>query len=488
MAGSDCRYCRREQKRRCCSSGDLRHRTSIWRRRIHDADRISALPDDLLLEVLVRLRCAAAAARTSLLGRRWRGLWTRLPELSFHAAAPDPLDAGVAQADLLRPRSSTPPSLLGVHQTCPHAAVVPASVSSWLRAAARLAPAELLIIVRNCRSFGDVIKLPCLDRTISMELHLDGDRVAVPPAGEFRALENLTLSYCDVDLGDLLPRCPRLRRLEIRGGRYLKSITMHSPSLEELILSPSVPIGHVDIVAPGLKKLKYASSSVCPSALKYSGPLLEELDWQCTCQSSTGQFGVRWWLYNMKLACKREEKASLQLNNNHPRVHTMSMLLGVYKRSYGLEEYELGHEMSLVTPFTKFQILELSILTFGHVYGEMVLHLLGLCTFIKKLRVDLREERKTCPADCSCHQPTNWGNITISLTHLTEVDIHGFKGDDHEVEFLKVMFRSAPALERMAVYLACNVSPSNKGCMEIYSISKVYPSVKCNIYHQPDDE
>jgi hypothetical protein len=46
-------------------------------------DHISSLLDDLLLLVLARLRCARAASHTSLLSRRWRGLWWRLPELIF---------------------------------------------------------------------------------------------------------------------------------------------------------------------------------------------------------------------------------------------------------------------------------------------------------------------------------------------------------------------------------------------------------------------
>ena len=47
------------------------------------ADRISALPDDLLLLVLARLRCARAAARTGRISRRWRGLAARLREIVF---------------------------------------------------------------------------------------------------------------------------------------------------------------------------------------------------------------------------------------------------------------------------------------------------------------------------------------------------------------------------------------------------------------------
>ncbi|CAN6199362.1 unnamed protein product [Urochloa humidicola] len=47
------------------------------------ADHISSLPDHLLHTILLHLRDTAAAARTSALSRRWRRVWTTLPELSL---------------------------------------------------------------------------------------------------------------------------------------------------------------------------------------------------------------------------------------------------------------------------------------------------------------------------------------------------------------------------------------------------------------------
>jgi hypothetical protein len=46
-------------------------------------DHISALPDDLLLLILARLRCFLAAARTGVLSSRWCNLRTLLPALVF---------------------------------------------------------------------------------------------------------------------------------------------------------------------------------------------------------------------------------------------------------------------------------------------------------------------------------------------------------------------------------------------------------------------
>ncbi|XP_044436885.1 F-box/FBD/LRR-repeat protein At5g53840-like [Triticum aestivum] len=60
------------------------------------ADRISDLPDDLLLLILGRLGCVRSAARAGVLSRRWRGLWTRLPSLVFRGVAFRSLEPALA--------------------------------------------------------------------------------------------------------------------------------------------------------------------------------------------------------------------------------------------------------------------------------------------------------------------------------------------------------------------------------------------------------
>jgi len=111
----------REPHRRCGGGGDG-----------DGVDRISGLNDDLLIQVLVRLRSAAAAARTSVLSRRWRGLWRHLPELSFRRVAPDALQVALAQVAI--------PKLNLLHIDYPfHRSRLSAeAVASLLRPAARL--------------------------------------------------------------------------------------------------------------------------------------------------------------------------------------------------------------------------------------------------------------------------------------------------------------------------------------------------------------
>uniref|UniRef100_A0A804MQY0 F-box domain-containing protein n=1 Tax=Zea mays TaxID=4577 RepID=A0A804MQY0_MAIZE len=110
-------------------------------------DRLSSLPLDLQLEVLARLRCARGAARTSVLSRAWRGLWTQLRELAFDGSVgPDSLAGALCR--LAGERTQVRPKL---RRLCIHLPgnlkLGDARISSLLHAAYKLAPLELEFVV-----------------------------------------------------------------------------------------------------------------------------------------------------------------------------------------------------------------------------------------------------------------------------------------------------------------------------------------------------
>ncbi|XP_047069559.1 uncharacterized protein LOC124677637 [Lolium rigidum] len=203
------------------------------RRDPRDADLIGALPDDILLLVLVRLRCVCTAARTGLLSRRWLGLWTRLPDLAFDRIAP-----ATVESALSRFSASPPVSLLDIRIRVGHAAV---QANSLLRAAALVSPAELSFYFPGSRvdaSNLTPIELPCFHRITSIKLetllcvkppmageftalerltirsNIDNLGTFTPPSnGVFPALEKVILNGNIVDLGTFLSRCLRLRTI-----------------------------------------------------------------------------------------------------------------------------------------------------------------------------------------------------------------------------------------------------------------------------------
>jgi hypothetical protein len=68
------------------------------------------------------------------------------------------------------------------------------------------------------------------------------------------------------------------------------------------------------------------------------------------------------------------------------------------------------------------------------------------------------------------------------LLSIEEIEIEGFEGTSHEIDFLKVMFRSAILMKRMIVRFSHKVFPSGVGYKEMCSIFEKYPSVECYVY------
>ncbi|KAM0886177.1 hypothetical protein ACQ4PT_029867 [Festuca glaucescens] len=155
------------------------------------SDRISALPDEMLLQILARLRCARAAAHTSGLSRRWRGLWRHLPELSFRNLSADAIDVALDQV------AGQALTFLELDIREKHSVMDPVRVSALLHAAARLAPADLVFrLWGNCKDGNFPIEIPCFERATSVKLDVVG-LYLIPPAGgvEFPLLERLRLPH-----------------------------------------------------------------------------------------------------------------------------------------------------------------------------------------------------------------------------------------------------------------------------------------------------
>jgi hypothetical protein len=115
-------------------------------------DRISALPDDLLLVILARLRCVATAARTAVLSRRWRNLWTLLSTVVFRDVKYSSLEPALARL------ASPTVSLIDIHVPEAWRHISPREhalrigvylVTSLLCAAARLEPEQLVFVIPN---------------------------------------------------------------------------------------------------------------------------------------------------------------------------------------------------------------------------------------------------------------------------------------------------------------------------------------------------
>ncbi|KAF8713902.1 hypothetical protein HU200_027881 [Digitaria exilis] len=227
-------------------------------------DRLSALPDDVLILILLRLDGVAAAARTSILSRRWRRVWTLLPELRFDLVPDDHRIREILDA----PEA---PELRSISITTEGAG--PDSASGWLPVAARrliggLAYSNMVpgnddeeeVEEGEAGARGEV-QLPCFEKATVIVLDLGLLGLALPSAGVFARITKLYLSRVwfrgQCDLGNVVssPRCPCLQRLKVSESRGMRNLSIHSESLLRIKLENLHLLRQLTIVAPKLLKL-----------------------------------------------------------------------------------------------------------------------------------------------------------------------------------------------------------------------------------------
>jgi len=431
-------------------------------------DRISSLPEDLLLEILIRLRSVADAACAGAVSRRWRGLWTELPELTF--LSDQPLSVQSTLTRITRPSLD----LLNIYLWSNWDEDWDGQVSLLLHGAARLLPKKLIITIMWLTVADPVVDLPCFERTSYLSLNMMGIPIILPQYGEFTALKSLHLQSCCIHLCTLLHLCLCLRILNIKNCSDLGHagmVIVHSTSLEEFSLEISNhDICCIDIAAPVLKEVTLEACIDISFTLSFSAPVVKKLRWGYTYSDVYVWFDQIWRLMRIK---ERELD----------EFHVVSMSIVTETPNDVLyTEWSIGQVIAHL-PVAAFSILELNLETKEHTFGPMVLRLLRIQPTMKRLKVVLARDkvRVPCPVNCPCEHPINWRSEDVSLANLEVVEIRGLQGEDDEVDFLKIILRCATVLQRLTVTISDGVSPSNNGYEKIWSIMKEYPDVECHI-------
>ncbi|XP_044436753.1 putative F-box/FBD/LRR-repeat protein At4g03220 [Triticum aestivum] len=455
-------------------------------------DRISDLPDDLLLLVLARLCCVRTAARASVLSRRWRGLWTRLPTLVFRDV-PFPSVKPV----LARVVSSGSTSTVSRLVICPpnrpfsvREGERRVSLASLLRTAARLSPEQLILAIPSGEDFFNSVELPCFERATSIWLH---SRVAVwPPAtGElFPALTTLVLSGCASAaypaLEDLVLRCPRLRvlRYTLPAG-FLVDITVRSLSLRELFIEDTSDrwtwIRNIDVTAPMLERLTLSSHVRDPTSFSVLAPMASNISWRCHYNGGFKEL-PDWTLQTVSLLSTTTRAAAA----DGPQLPVLRIAAikepYYYRRVFWAQddfsrELEKHLRMQVAVHFSVLD-LELHLAPLGHVYGAVAFYFLRMhkiCTAIRRLKVAVPQstDKEKCQEYCGC-EPADWTSQIVSLTKLEEVEIDGFQGDKREFDFLEHLLKCAPILINVILKHSGEGVPSEA---KIHEFSLAHPSV-----------
>jgi hypothetical protein len=240
-------------------------------------DHLSALPDDVLIHILLKLRDTAFAARTSILSRRWRRMWTLLPEIHFSDAT-DPRRIRPALA------ANEAPAILHLAAVAQDAS--PYSVAAWLQTVAPRLSGDLIFrnIIRSSSTSEERggFELPCFQNATSIRLSLGFLGLTMPASGVFARLVELSLDhvwiYSPDRLADVISsqRCPALQRLAIRDARCMGNVAIHSGSLRQMELRNLKGFTKLTIHSESLLKMEL-SDLRNHQQLTVAAPSLEEL-------------------------------------------------------------------------------------------------------------------------------------------------------------------------------------------------------------------
>ncbi|CAN6344792.1 unnamed protein product [Urochloa humidicola] len=445
-------------------------------------DRLGALPDALLLLILVNLGSTAEAARTSVLSRRWRSLWPELHVLVLRGVGPDTLGhiLGRARHGNLR--------RLEIQVRSPAGGIPATQISSLLRAADEHNPAEIVFDFGHggdANGAGVPFELPCFTRSISMDLQI-GSRsfTLTPPAGKFASLETLTLSLCRVDPGEFLPRCPRLRVLAMDCCWAQNAVGIHSRSLEELLLKDmdmaALPVAagdrtprRVDIAAPMLRKFRlecYGRAEMVPS-FSAPAPVAETLFFKY-CSTSSRSIGLA------GEGCLLSLTTAMEWHSRYGQVNPVLVrvlsLVILSNQNYGYANRSLAEEIVRL-PVNNFSVLKLDLRTNSYNFRALVFHLLKTMDSIQRLELELN----WTPCRYPGYDPDEWTNGHIWLPGLEEVEIGGMNLTDHDFDFLKVIFTYAPEIKTLQVQLSPWASQRNY--KNLRRMFRENSSVKCYV-------
>ncbi|KAG8080186.1 hypothetical protein GUJ93_ZPchr0007g2998 [Zizania palustris] len=453
---------------------------------------LSDLPDDILAYILDQLKDTRAAARTSVLSRRWRNLWARIPRLFFRNHQPhdsshvsDALAAHAARAD----SAITQLTVMSLYSATPD------DTASWLRVAAPLVSGELRFRNRSMVTISTLIQeliqqvveergvfeLPCFPKATAIRLSLGFLGLSLPPSGVFSAqpaLRELRLEYVQLHgectLDDAM--MPFLEELVIFRVRGLANLTVKLKSLIQMFLWEILDLVRLNAVVPGLKNLcvRLSLSRWNLPSVRIVAEAVEDFSWGTWYDPGFVELSEMPYLRMVTAPYVfpyGEHKVELNQNcqrflRHFSRIHSLMLLVkftpDVFVAVQKISPFSLvllssklddvWPLMEGITRLPDITVLYLHLATQGHTYGASVLHILAMCTGISKLILQIQADFEggiPCSVNCICHQPPSQGAQNFVVRFLEEVEIKNFNGKKHELDFVKVLFKAAPELRRM---------------------------------------
>ncbi|XP_030963615.1 putative F-box/LRR-repeat protein At5g02700 [Quercus lobata] len=287
-----------EQEEEEESSDD--HRT---KRRKHspilEEDRISTLPDSILLSILCFLP-TKDPIKTGVLSKRWSYLWTSVPSLSFEHGSFQCIDDFTSAVDhTLLPHRA--PMLRNFFVLFNYETHLKPCLDLWFRFATTAKVDQLSILLTSTDFSGsEEYPLPPHLYTNEFVSELDFYFYKIKPNGvvNLSSLTRLTIGFnftalCEVAIKKVVMGSPRLEYLELDNCCRVNRLDLVSESLRKLVIhsyfmrtsvgrSPD-PVFELEIVAPKIRSLEILGCFLMKKCrIKDVSSLVEaKLDFNC---------------------------------------------------------------------------------------------------------------------------------------------------------------------------------------------------------------
>ncbi|VFQ81705.1 unnamed protein product [Cuscuta campestris] len=414
------------RKRVASRSGLFVPRKCLKRKRMssgeeEEKDRISELPDDILVHILSYMNCKQAA-RTSVLSSRWKEMWMHTPTLDF---------------DVMGDYMKLPPDF----------ALIPGEATKYVDCVNRvlkLHKAKELVTefkvrfdIRNFHQgyIDDWVKFACSTQRLEKldfsfldaryYRHNEPDTSVFPnpltlSGGGFRCLKELCFKSINVNddvLVFFVGNCRLLERLVVHYSHHLEHLQVTGPNLKlkhlELVWCcrlEHVSVSDTNIVSIGFKTCGDLELHNVPSLVRVSFPRMYE-----PVESVLSRLSC----------CAFSQLEMLRLAVSHRLIQKM--------------------EMQEFPQLTKLKEL--------HIYTEPEkdFSLIGLTSLLRA-----SPNLQTFVLELSWFKPDRtireWKEALESpLEHLKEVLVYGYHGCAGELELLAYIFRNSTALEKVTI-------------------------------------
>ncbi|CAN6334745.1 unnamed protein product [Urochloa humidicola] len=463
-----------------------------------DEDLISGLPDDVLRAVLVRLGSARAAARTSVLSRRWRCVWAHMPEIllkkDLEVALPAPPASFLDAVDSALAGCLAPALERHCITTLADPAIpVPAGcVAPWLRFAAERVVGELCLIMHPLSPLDtEEAELELAVCAGAKTIHLSDSlysqwRLRLQPAGLFKALTALSIrgKMEGSELTTLVcTRCPRLRSLDLSGRLVaVADVSILSDSLCSLAYYVR-NTQRLLVVTPRLEKLALSpSDDDCDDAsILISAPKVGKLRWLGTYDPRYHRFSDV--SRHLVLLVTGELSLVASLTRQLDEVDMLTLLLHI--------RVEAGYQSFLDATKKMFKCKTLSVMLLCKPHGlaSVILHLFRSCNSMRKFSLTLHScgsLEHPCPSSCPCCSEDSRRVDNIDLGSLEEVEISSSKFSQEELEFVELLSKcNATFLKKLVINYWAPATPETKEVLEKVR-STCRPNVEAEFYVFPD--